>query len=70
MGLCAVDLTMQASAVPSSGTLTLDVSPSSADHTNLGDEERGLAIVPHSVPLSVRSVISNNPDDSTELQPA
>jgi hypothetical protein len=39
------------------------------DHTNLGDEERGLPIVPHAVPLSVRSILSNNLDDDTELQP-
>jgi hypothetical protein len=38
------------------------------DHTNLGDEERGL-LVPHAVPLSVRSILSNNLDDDTELQP-
>ena len=61
---------MQASAVPRhSETPTFNISPSLEDHTNLGDEERGLPIVPHSVPLSVRSVLSNNLDDDTELQP-
>lgn len=61
---------MRASAVPRrSGTPSLDVSPSLDDHTNLGDEERGLPLVPHSVPLSVRSLVSNSLDDNTELQP-
>ena len=64
-----VDLTMQAIAVPrASGTPSIDISPALDDHTNLGDEERGLPILPHAVPLSVRSVLSNNPDDETELQ--
>lgn len=68
--ICTVDLTMRASIVPrGSGTPTIDISPSSDDRTNLGDEERGLPIVPHSVPLSVRSLVSNNLDDDTELQP-
>jgi ABC-type multidrug transport system ATPase subunit len=65
-----IDLTMQASAVPrTSGTPSIDISPPSDDLTNLGDEERGLPIMPHAVPLSVRSLLSNNPDDDTELQP-
>ena len=51
-----------------SGTPSIDISPTSDDHTNLGDEERGL-IAPQAVPLSVRSLLSNNPDDETELQP-
>jgi hypothetical protein len=56
---------MQASAVPRhSETPTFNISPSSEDHTNLGDEERGLPIVPHAVPLSVRSILSNIPDDT------
>ena len=29
----------------------------------------GLPIIPHAVPLSVRSLLSNNLDDDTELQP-
>ena len=67
---CAVDLTMRASAVPrNSETPSNDILPTLEDHTNLGDEERGLPIVPHAVPFSVRSILSNNPDDDTELQP-
>ena len=66
---CAVDLTMQAGAVPRHiETPSINISPPSEDHTNLGDEERGL-LVPHAVPLSVRSILSNNPDDDTELRP-
>ena len=66
---CAVDLTMRASAVPrNSETPSIDILPTSEDHTNLGDEERGL-LVPQAVPLSVRSILSNNLDDDTELQP-
>jgi len=65
-----IDLTMQASAVPRTrGTPSIDISPPSDDLTNLGDEERGLPIKPHAVPLSVRSLLSNNPDNDTELQP-
>jgi hypothetical protein len=61
---------MRASAIPRpSGTPFIDISPPSDDHPNLGDEERGLPIVPHAVPLSVRSLLSNNPDEETELQP-
>jgi len=68
---CAVDLTMQASAVPrSSGAPSIDISPTSDDRTNLGDAERGLPAVPHSFPLSVRSLTSNNPEDDTEPPPA
>jgi hypothetical protein len=64
-----VDLTMQAIAVPrASGTPSIDIAPALDDHTNLGDEERGLPILPHAVPLSVRSILSNNPDDEPELQ--
>jgi hypothetical protein len=60
---------MRASAVPrNSEAPSINVSPTLEDHTNLGDEERGL-IVPHTVPLSVRSILSNNLDDDTELQP-
>ncbi|KAF8972288.1 hypothetical protein BDZ97DRAFT_1784054 [Flammula alnicola] len=49
-------------------------SPPSEDNTNLGDAERGLPLAPHSVPLSVRSLISNSQEDNsgeddTELQP-
>ncbi|KAF8150148.1 hypothetical protein B0H34DRAFT_176981 [Crassisporium funariophilum] len=68
-----IDLTMQASTAPrSSGSpSTIDVSspPTPTDHTNLADEERGLGLplLPHSVPLSVRSLLSTNPDDETEL---
>ena len=66
----AVDLTMRSSAVPRNSEMpSINISPTSEDHTNLGDEERGLPIVPHAVPLSVRSVLSNNLDDDTELQP-
>ena len=65
---CAVDLTMRASVVPREMP-SINISPSLDDHTNLGDEERGLPIVPHTVPLSVRSILSNNLDDDTELQP-
>jgi hypothetical protein len=61
---------MRSSAVPrKSETPSINVSPASEDHTNLGDEERGLLLVPHSVPLSVRSILSNIPDDDTEPQP-
>ena len=61
---------MQAAAVPrDSGTPSIDISPSVDDHTNIGDEERGLPIVPHPVPLSVRSLISSNSEEITELQP-
>ena len=61
---------MRASAVPRhSETPSINISPSLEDHTNLGDEERGFPIVPHAVPLSVRSILSNNPDDNAELQP-
>ena len=69
---CAVDLTMRAGAVPRQSeapSININISPSSEVHTNLGDEERGLPIVPHAVPLSVRSILSNIPDDDTELQP-
>ena len=60
---------MRASAVPrNSETPSIDILPTSEDHTNLGDEERGL-LVPQAVPLSVRSILSNNLDDDTELQP-
>ena len=66
---CAVDLTVRAIAVPrQSETPSINNFPTPEDHTNLGDEERGIAIVPHAVPFSVRSILSNNPDD-TELQP-
>ena len=69
MNGCAVDLTMRASAVPRHNeTQSINISPTLEDHTNLGDEERGL-LVPHAVPLSVRSILSNSPDDDTELQP-
>ena len=65
---CQVDLTMQASALPrQSETPSINALPNLEDRTNIGDEERGLPIVPHSVPLSVRSILSNNPDDDTEL---
>ena len=67
---CVVDMTMRASAVPrNSETPSINVSPTQEDHTNLGDEERGFPIVPHAVPLSVRSILSNNLDDDTALQP-
>ena len=67
-GVVAVDLTMRASVITRSSA-TPSISPSTDDRTNLADEERGLAIMPHSVPLSVRSLVSNNLDDETELQP-
>ena len=61
---------MRASAVPrNSETPSINVSPTQEDHTNLGDEERGFPIVPHAVPLSVRSILSNNLDDDPALQP-
>lgn len=48
----------------------LDISPPGGDSTdNIGDAERGLSLMPHSVPISVRSLVSTNPDDETELQP-
>ena len=59
---------MRASVITRSSA-TPSISPSTDDRTNLADEERGLAIMPHSVPLSVRSLVSNNLDDETELQP-
>lgn len=63
-------MTMRASAVPRNGeTPSINVPPTLEDHTNLGDEERGFPIVPHAVPLSVRSILSNNLDDDTALQP-
>jgi len=49
-----------------SGT-PIDIS-TPADDSNLGDAERGLPLAPRSVPLSVRSLVSNNVDDETELQ--
>ena len=50
----AVDLAMRTSAIPlNSEVPSINVSPTLEDHTNLGDEERGLPIVPHTVPLSV-----------------
>ncbi|KDR68603.1 hypothetical protein GALMADRAFT_78381 [Galerina marginata CBS 339.88] len=70
-----IDLTMHASTEsrnsdPSTPADPADLSsPSEIDTTNLGDAERGLPLVPHSVPLSVRSLLSNNPDDETELLP-
>ena len=68
-----VDLTMRASFEPrstdSSTPAELDLGQSPSDNSNLGDAERGLPIVPHSVPLSVRSLLSNNPEDETELRP-
>ncbi|KIM40694.1 hypothetical protein M413DRAFT_446097 [Hebeloma cylindrosporum] len=68
-----IDLTMQASFEPrstdSSTPAELDLGQSPSDNSNLGDAERGLPIVPHSVPLSVRSLLSSNPEDETELRP-
>ena len=46
-----------------------DIGQSPSDDLNLGDAERGLPIVPHSVPLSVRSLLSSNPEDEAELRP-
>ncbi|PPQ92595.1 hypothetical protein CVT25_007287 [Psilocybe cyanescens] len=66
-----IDLTMHASidAPASSSSTPVDISPPSGESTNVGDAERGLSVMPHSVPLSVRSILSANPDDETELQP-
>ena len=66
-----VDLTMRASFEtrstdpPTPTEINIEQSPS--DDSNLGDAERGLPILPHSVPLSVRSLLSNDPEDETEL---
>ena len=65
-----VDMTMRASMEPRSSSnesLQVDISPASDDSTNLRDEERGL-LIPHHVPLSVRSLLSANLDEETELQ--
>lgn len=65
-----IDMTTRASMEPRSSSnesLQIDVSPASDDSTNLGDEERGL-LAPHHVPLSVRSLLSANLDEETELQ--
>ena len=68
-----VDLTMRASFEPRGTDLPtpaeIDVEQSPSDNPNLGDAERGLPIVPHSVPISVRSLLSSNPEDETELPP-
>ena len=64
-----VDMTTKASMEPRSSSnesLQIDISPPS-DDSNLGDEERGL-LAPHHVPLSVRSLLSANLDEETELQ--
>jgi len=57
----------------STGTATpnpIDIS-SPSNSSNLGDAERGFPTIPHSVPISVRSVISALPtaEDETEMQP-
>lgn len=58
---------MQASAEPKSiNSPQLDASSPSGS-SNVGDEEQGLPLVPHSVPISVRSITSNTPLDETEL---
>ena len=63
-----VDLAMRTSAVPlNSEVPSINVSPTLEDHTNLGDEERGLPIVPHTVLLSVWSILSNNLDDDSSM---
>jgi ABC-type multidrug transport system permease subunit len=65
-----IDMTTRASMEPRSSSnesLQVDISPASDDSTNLGDEERGL-LAPHHVPLSVRSLLSANLDEETELQ--
>lgn len=43
----------------------------SSNSSNVEDAERGLRLVPHTVPISVRSVISAVPieEDETEMQP-
>ena len=64
----AVDLAMRTSAIPlNSEVPSINVSPTLEDHTNLGDEECGLPIVPHTVPLSVWSILSNNLDDDSSM---
>src|SRR5258708_740216 len=44
---------------------------SPSNSSNLADAERGFPTVPHSVPISVRSVVSALPtaEDETEMQP-
>lgn len=56
-------------APASNSSTPLDITPPSEDSANVANAEQGLSILPHSVPLSVRSVLSTNLDDETELQP-
>ena len=69
-----VDLTMQAVAGPRNSGIGTPIPigvATSSDSSNVEDAERGLRLVPHSVPISVRSVISAVPvgEDETEMQP-
>ncbi|KAJ3516568.1 hypothetical protein NLJ89_g1034 [Agrocybe chaxingu] len=68
-----IDMTMHASVEPpstESTTLAVEVpTPSSNEANNLGDPERGVPIVPHSVPISVRSIISDMPVEDTDVRP-
>lgn len=58
---------MHASMEPrSSNSPHPNTSPSDSN-SHIGDEEQGLPLVPHSVPISVRSIASNVPPDDTEL---
>ena len=64
---------MQATTGPRStgtGTPNPIETTTPSNSSNLGDAERGLALVPHSVPISVRSVVSMpTGEDETEMQP-
>lgn len=61
-----IDLTMRASTeLKSNSSLQPDASSSSST-SNVVDEEQGLPLVPHSVPISARSITSNTPLDETE----
>ncbi|KXN86065.1 putative ATP-dependent permease [Leucoagaricus sp. SymC.cos] len=55
-----IDLTMQASMEPQSNN-SPPLNASSETASNVGDEEQGLPLVPHSVPISVRSITLNTP---------
>lgn len=53
---------MHASMEPKSNSSShLDASSPSDATSHVGDEEQGLPLVPHSVPISVRSITSNTP---------